>query len=361
MKKLSILVFLLAAVSCETPLFIDPVGPEQMLVLQARLLTSDTLHTVYASYSTHDSLSRATDLTVSCYVNGVRVAETSWASTPEGNYHTKQIASAYRFKADIHPGDSVRIEAEGPKEKAVAKVKALNALHVPEVSMEKISKQDNNGRESSCFRFTIRVQDEPGQRNWYRMACSSKQVMEWYAPGQHFYGIEEDGWIVDWEREAFIQVDNTRDPLLNPGGQISDEHQYQGNEYNFFTDELFEDKSTVLTLDAYALDYFLLYSGWQSTSVDGIMYNQHRVYHTAYFDLQNMSREDFIYNRLLGMHHFSLGGVNFIERFFSEDIALPQNVEGGLGFVTVRTVSRAVVDLGVTEFTDYYPDYNYDL
>ncbi len=53
----------LLAASCETPLFIEPVGEECQTVLQARLLTSDSLHTVHASYSLHDSVIPADDLT----------------------------------------------------------------------------------------------------------------------------------------------------------------------------------------------------------------------------------------------------------------------------------------------------------
>ena len=51
-------------------------------------------------------------------------------------------------------------------------------------------------------------------------------------------------------------------------------------------------------------------------------------------------------------------GLFLVTFLFAEDIALPKNVEGGLGFVVVRTVSRSVVDLGITEFEDYF---NYDL
>ena len=351
MKKLSIFLFLLAVISCETPVFIDPVGPERMLVLQARLLTSDSIHTVYASYSAHDSISCAQDLTISCYVNGVRVDQTSYVNFVKGR------VAAYRVRANIHPGDSVRVEAEGPKEKAWAKVKALNAPPVPEVSFEKITKQAPNGQSSSFFRFSIRVQDEPGQRNWYRMTCSSKQVLEWYAP-RNPYWREEEGWVKEWEKEKDIWLDNSRDPLLNPDGRQTESEGYQDNEYNFFTDELFEDKNTVLTLEAGANFFFNIYGSYYNDYVDGINYNQHRLYHTAYFNFENLSREDYLYSRLLEMSHFSLGGLNYVGDLFSEDIALPQNVEGGLGLVTVRTVSRATVDLGITEFEEYY---NYDI
>lgn len=110
------------AFSCQTPVFIEPIGPEKELVLQARLLTSDEQHTVYASYSFHDNCEPAEDITVSCYVNGQLVAVTS-EDTRLGQYRE----AAYQFKATIQPGDSVRIEAIGPDNRAVARIKAPEA------------------------------------------------------------------------------------------------------------------------------------------------------------------------------------------------------------------------------------------
>lgn len=354
MKKIYILGLLLAAVSCQTPLFIDPIGPSKELVLQARLLTSDTLHTVYASYSAHESLSWANDLTVSCFVNGVLAAQTSEVDF-EKKAPTDQIDRSlctYHFRAVIHPGDSVRIEAVGRENRAVARMKAPDAPPVPEVSLEKFTKQDVNGRARAAYRFSLRVQDVPGQRNWYRLVCSSKQVLDWYAhAGSRM--ADHEGWNRYGEWKKTIQVDNTRDPLLNPDGRTVEEfhHDYLANEYNFFTDELFEDGSIGLTLDAWAYDYIYSYS----TSFYGQA--QYRSFHTAYFDLQSLSREDYLNSRMLEMDNFYLLPIGFIDSLFSEDLVLPGNVEGGLGLVTVRSVSRAVFDLGERDF--FFEDFSH--
>ena len=72
----------------------------------------------------------------------------------------------------------------------------------------------------------MRVGDLPGQRNWYR--------------------------VVD--ETITIPVDNTRDPdKMNP--------DYLANRYNMFTDELFEDGTVTLTLDASVSDYFKIQDG----------------------------------------------------------------------------------------------------
>jgi hypothetical protein len=44
-----------------------------------------------------------------------------------------------------------------------------------------------------------------------------------------------------------------------------------------------------------------------------------------------------------------LTGVPYVDGLLSEDIVPPDNVEGGIGFVTVRSVSRAVCDFGARE------------
>ena len=69
----------------------------------------------------------------------------------------------------------------------------------------------------------------------------------------------------------------------------------------------------------------------------------------ALFDLQSLSREDFLNSRMLEMRYFSLTGVPFVDGLLSEDSVLPDNVEGGIGFVSVRSVSRAVCDFGERE------------
>lgn len=355
MKKLAYIVLLLAAFSCETPLFVDPVGPQRELVLQARLFTSDSLHTVYATYSLHDSLSRAEDLCVSCYVNGERVAQVTEASRVKDKlgYQDDPHLSAYCFLADIHPGDSVRIEAEGPENRAVAKVKAPAAPPVPEVTVEKVTRQDADGREQRCFRFRLRVRDISGERNWYRLDVATRRVLEWYAPAGYYYFWEEEGWrITDDSNDATwdVRMDNTRDPVLNPDGRSVERwnHDYQANEYNFFTDELFEDGVVDLTLDGLCSD-FISYEHCGFIIVGS--YDRYRSSHTAFISLQSLSREDYLNSRLMEMDYFQPTGIPFVDGLFSEDIVLPRNVEGGLGLVTVRSVSRVTVDLGIREFS----------
>ncbi len=52
---------------------------------------------------------------------------------------------------------------------------------------------------------------------------------------------------------------------------------------------------------------------------------------------------------MMGMRYLFLTGVPYVEGLLSEDIVPPDNVERGIGFVTVRSVSRAICDFGERE------------
>ena len=201
----------------------------------------------------------------------------------------------------------------------------------------------------TLFRFRIRVDDLPGQRNWYRLVALGRQVVdEHYPEGHpHFlpYWTEEGGWYRIVDKAIAIRVDNTKDSFLNPDGRTADERNpdYLANQYNMFTDELFEDGAVTLTLDANAADYFKI------TELSTNSLCTYRWAIAALFDLQSLSREDFLNSRMLEMRNFSLTGVPFVDGLLSEDSVLPDNVENGVGFVTVRSVARAVCDFGEKE------------
>ncbi len=352
MKKIYLVIACFLPLSCETALFPDPVGPEREIALQARILTTDTLHTIHAAYSLHDSLVSAADLTIACYVNGECVAVTSDSEAETDQWKTEKAWRAYRFRADIHPGDSVRIEATGRDGTAMAHVKAPDAPPAPEVSVEKISMTDGGGYDMTLFRFRVRVDDLPGQRNWYRLVALGRQVVDEYRPEGHPLYLpdwtEEGGWFRVLDKTIDIQVDNTKDPFLNPDGRAADSRNpdYLANQYNMFSDELFEDGTVNLTLEARVRAYFKI----NNLATYSICSYRRSI--AALFDLQSLSREDYLNSRMLEMQYFSLTGIPYVDGLLSEDIVPPDNVEGGIGFVTVRSVSRAVCDFGERELPD---------
>ena len=355
MRKIYIIAGLFLLASCETLLVPDPMGPERQIALQARLMTTDTIHTVHAAYSMHDALVQAKDLTIACYVNGECVAVTSESEVEEvGNYDERDAPwRAYSFRADIHPGDSVRIEAIGPAERATASVKAPDAPPVPEVSVERIPSMSGN-RALDDYRFRIHVKDQPGKRNWYRLATYQRQVVDEYRTAEYGYRFGwqgEEGWYCLIDRTEVIQMDNTMDSMLNPEARTVDkwDKDYLANEYNFFSDELFEDGAVDLTLEAPVYPFFKV-----TNTASYPMCTYHGVF-SALFDLQNLSREDYLNSRMQEMEHLSLTGVGIVDGLFSEDLVLPENVKGGIGLVTVRSISRAILILG-----DKYNDLAFD-
>lgn len=350
MKKIYIIAGLFLLASCETLLVPDPVGPERQIALQARLLTVDTLHTVHAVYSKYESLEEAKDLTIACYVNGECVAVTSESEAETAEYKTSVPWRSYKFKAEIHPGDSVRIEATGPTEWATASVKAPDAPPAPEVSMELIPSTFDSYYQHK-YRFQIHVEDQPGKRNWYRLATLCRQVHnEYRVKSSYYYPVSEEGWFNILDRTIVIPVDNSMDSFLNPEERVVDKwnKDYLANEYNFFTDELFEDGAVDLTLEANVYHYTRI----ENASLGFYGEFSYRTIFYAYFDLQNLSREDYLNSRMLEMENLSLTGVGWVDDLFLQDIVFPDNVEGGIGFVTVRSVSRAVLKLGESSARD---------
>jgi hypothetical protein len=345
MKKIYIIAGLFLLASCETVLIPEPMGPDRQISLQARIMTTDTIHTVYAAYSKRDTLEQAKDLTIACYVNGECVATTSESEVVKDYAGFETACRSYRFRADIHPGDSVRIEAIGPSDRAIARVKAPDAAPVPEVTVEKIPSISGRSHEN-MYRFRIHVKDQPGKRNWYRLETLGRQVLNEHRPAgypNYYWGwTEEGGWYCVIDNTQVIPVDNTMDSFLNPEARVVDRSNkdYLANEYNYFTDELFEDGSVDLTLETQVYRYFH-FNTMESIPVctyQGLFY--------AFFDLQNLSREDYLNSRMQEMQYLSLTGVDWVDGLFSEDQVLPCNVEGGIGLVTVRSVSRAVLFLG---------------
>lgn len=345
MKKIYLIIACFLPLSCETALFPDPVGPEREIALQARILTTDTLHTIHAAYSTHDALETADDLTVACYVNGKCMAVTSDSEPETGSWGEEVAWRAYRLRADIQPGDSVRIEAIGRDGTAIARVKAPDAPPVPVVSVEKIPRKDGGGFDNPVYRFQIRVDDQPGQRNWYRMVTLGRQVVDEYRREDSWYPWLTEGWYRIVDKTIDIPVDNTKDPFLNPDGRAADSRNpdYLANQYNMFTDELFEDGTVNLTLEARVADYYKI----NNLSTNSVCSYRRSI--AALFDLQSLSREDYLNSRMLEMRYFSLTGIPYVDGLLSEDIVPPDNVEGGIGFVTVRSVSRAICDFGERE------------
>ena len=346
MKKIFFIAGLFMLASCETLLLPDPTGPERQIALQARLMTTDTLHTVYAAYSKYDSLEQAEDLTIACYVNGECVAVTSESVVGETERYSDKKAQwrAYTFRADIHPGDSVRIEATSPTERATASVKAPDAVPVPEVSMDVIPSEDGESY-LDWLRFRIHVEDQPGKRNWYRLSTSMRRVVNERHPAgivsPYYDWTGDDSWHCVYDKTEDISMSNATDVFLNPDGRTVNKwtKDYLANEYNFFTDELIEDGAVDLTLETLADSIcHLLLSSYSVCTYHGSFY--------VFFDLQNLSREDYLNSRMREMKYLSLTDVEFVDGLFSEDLVLPDNVKGGIGLVTVRSVSRAVLFLG---------------
>ena len=240
MKRILLLTLPLLA-ACTRTLFPDPTGPEKMIALEARLSTADTLHTLYASYSLHDDVVPADDLTISCYINGEKKAET----TDYEAYTTH--ANAYRLRADIAPGDIVRIVAVSPDGAAEAEAE-VTAPPAPLLERVEIDGDLSGVGLGKTLLVRIRLKDTPGERNWFRMQLFRHQETFDVVKEEHLGPARalaaRCGHVT---AEVFPQTE--KEPLLNPTASEPAnqwDRDYFLNRHNFFTDELFTDGSYTL-------------------------------------------------------------------------------------------------------------------
>lgn len=351
MKRILLLTLPLLG-ACTRTLFPDPTGPEKLIALEARLNTADTLHTVYASYSLHDDVVPADDLTIACYVNGEKKAETT-----EYEAYTTQ-ANAYRLRADIAPGDVVRIVAVPPGGAANAEAEAT-APPAPLLERVEIDGDLSGVGNGETLLVRIRLKDTPGERNWYRLQLFRRQETVDVTCEEHF-GPSRNARCGHVAAEVFPGTE--KEPLLNPtASEPADQRDrdYFLNRHNFFTDELFMDGTYTLQVRA-AAALFLLpeLSSWTDTGDywdedSGKIVRYPMVYRTdreMVVRISALTRTDFLRARLWEQNRFSLTGFYFFDELFSEEMAYPENVQGGIGCVSVRSVSEIRQDLGSVRF-----------
>ena len=72
--------------------------------------------------------------------------------------------------------------------------------------------------------------------------------------------------------------------------------------------------------------------------------------------ISSLTRTDYLRTRLWEQNRFSLTGFYFFDQQFSEEMVYPENVKGGIGCVSVRSVSEVRLDLGSIRFD--YDQYN---
>jgi len=328
--KLSVLCLLVS--SCFKPLEYGTDQDPEVLVINAMLRTDRTDHCVWLSTSTVDDVMALKDASLRCYINGELAAE-GICLPDDPDYHN-YYASRYTFSAQIRPGDEVRLEASSGALHASATVKAPLAATLAAVDTVRIEHSlyyAYAGYDIPSLGCNLHIQDQPGQDNWYRLLATYDGKAFGYAAGAR-----------DIRNVCF---EFARDPILSDGNPTLQEHDFSlsgiftnllsENIYCTFRDKPFADGRADVQIEIFDGS---VYDYYQQFEVDRSERDRH-----LRIDLLTISKDEYDYLNQLN-NDVSYEG----ERIFlilQEPVHIPVNVEGGLGFVSVASVSSQEIIL----------------
>ncbi|MCR5352055.1 MAG: DUF4249 domain-containing protein [Bacteroidales bacterium] len=322
--------------ACVSPLKMNDDGMGEVLIMNAQISTADTSHVVWLGYGTQDRVSAVLDGVVSCYVNGELIATTDQVDETVENtsnlFSGEVLASvaAYRFDARFSPGDHVSILALAGNHRCQASQDVLPApiiLNGHASRCETVSDQ-----QFGTYRLELRLQDQKDVLNYHylKLYLKSYMLVEVSINDEHYPWAPKVGDILD-RKESETRVISTGEPLLNSGAstlgsQGSSQDSYFDNTTNLFTDLLFRDGE--YTMHIY-IDEKLPQT--PSMILGGETY---LAYHSAVVRLFNAPKEEY---RYLTGYQFEKSVES--SSYFTEDFVFPDNVEGGIGFVSINTAA----------------------
>lgn len=306
----------------------------EVLVMNASLRTDETTHNVFLSISRLDETIPVEDAELRCFINGEFVAEGIF-SPEEYAFH----ASRYNFDADIRPGDEVRLEARYGKLQAKATVTAPKAAPLAAVDTARIECSQYYsflGYEIPMLGCKLHLQDNPNQTDWYRLLV--------------LYEADTPDRTDGTNDRRSISFEYTRDPILcdgNPPMQSVSTSLFEitaafieSDVYCTFRDIPFAGDAAEVEIEIHHNQFAPHYS----YNADKDVWEEERVENKRLrFDLLSITKEEYDYLRQLSKQSDSDSGFNAL--FLREPIHIPVNVEGGLGFVSVASVSSRTISL----------------
>lgn len=327
------------------------------LIVNSQMTVGDTLHLVYLAVSKSDRIEKIKSGYVKCYVNGEYVADGQLDNRDDdlfikedlhlygryySDFYNKEMYTAgpnaasknnqtrYSFKADFKPGDVVRIEAEaeadGETFKAYSEVVIPKA---PEFSITDTLSQKNQYGDH-VYRIRVKGKDIIGEDNFYRI-LSGRSVID----KKIRYASEREE-AKTWEETrnySFIRLDKGNDPILNDGAPAEDLDLEGASENTFrvFSDRQFSDGTFNIGFNVNANE--ILYG------LHGVLnYNRMESETTLSVTIRGITKEEYYYLKALSIYDYLDGDTTL-----TEPVSFPDNVEGGVGLVSISTPNIASV------------------
>lgn len=340
MKKtlIHLLAMAFLAVSCHVEVVI-PVGEDEPTgVMNAQLSTLNSSHSVYLSLSQRSSVRALPGAEVRIFVNGAHVATAEEVPPP----YEWVRETAYVFDAAIAPGDEVRIEARRGSINLSATVTAPPAVTISSVDTSTVT-LTYMGDTSTYLQAKTSFQDLPGT-SFYRVYGHLQD---------EFAYLDEEGNPIPGHSgtaDSGLWMETGFDPVISEGGGKTGGVDLAAlldaeNPYHCFSDQPFSDRECTIRplfysggvfLPEVAYGIYIPESMQEVDSWDELRKLPRRVHRRA--SVQVISLDFAQYHYLKALENLELFGTEM--SFLVEPTTLPSNVEGGLGFVALDTVSE---------------------
>lgn len=318
----------------------DDIKP--LLMMNSQMTVGDTLHLVYLAISKDVSIEKISSGTVKCYVNDELAAEGVLDERHDETFITDEETDVYgfkagetrqtrfSFKADFKPGDVVRIEAEanGGAYKASSEVTVPKA---PAIDTPDTILQVAPGHQY-IYQYKIRAKgkDIAGEDNYFRIKAGYSVAETIFVKATEY---EEAKRVVRSEPLKYLSIDKGNDPILKDGAP-ADELDLAGaaiNSFNVFSDAMFADGTFNI---GFTVEDFV------SSSVPFVSSDMDKIESevTFYTIVNGLTAAEYHYLKALSIYDYLDGDTSL-----TEPVSFPNNVEGGVGLVSVCTPAVATV------------------
>ena len=347
MKKLSTLLALsFLVVSCYEEIILPTADEEPVGIMNAQMNTQETTHTIELSVSQKNRVRALKGADVRVTVNGkTTITATEVTNADESNPYYEPWEQVYAFDADLKPGDEVRIEANKDAFHLSATVTAPPAA-APTIVDTATVRMSYMGDSYDYLQVKVGFRDLPGD-TWYRVAACMES--------EYAY-LDEDGNPVPDCSGSYVywlEPETGFDPVISEGGGKTGGVDFgamlsEENSYNCFSDNAFRDQECTIRPLFYPSSVYYFYDmyifpEWYDYSDYEALYERlsempYRTHRTAHVQVRSI---DFTqYHYLKALQNLDTYGTEMT--FLVEPTTLPSNVEGGLGFVGLETVSDLV-------------------
>ena len=337
-KLIPILILSFLAVGCYEEILIPTEDKDPVLVMNAQMNNLEATHVVNLSLSRLSKVEPLPGASVKVYVNGALVAEA--AERAEENSWNR---TAYEFKAMFNPGDEVRVEARKDAFAATSTVivppeAAISSIDTSSVRMTYLDET------SDYVQLKVRFKDLPGD-SWYGVDQRISERWEY---------LDEDGNVLP-DLKAFSEnfggIETGFDPVISEGSGKTSGSDFAAllsveNTYHCFSDIPIAGEECTLRVMTYPWYFYLPEYRYGLLIPDAMADNPDawsilakmpvHVYRECFFRLRSLDFSQYHY--LKALNNLETFGTEV--SFLVEPTTLPTNVEGGLGFVGIETVTE---------------------